>query len=88
MEDLTAFLAARLDEDEEKAKIVAESVGHKSRIPREVEAKCAIVSRCADAIRDQGIWGEDGQAALAEDVLRHLAAVYSDHPDYRPEWKP
>lgn len=22
------------------------------------------------------------------DTLRHLAAVYADHPDYQEEWKP
>jgi len=30
--------------------------------------------------------------AIIEDyrplALRHLAAVYSDHPDYQPEWRP
>jgi Family of unknown function (DUF6221) len=72
-------------DDEEMAPFI---VRHDpARVLREVEAKRAIVSRCAEAIRDQGIWGEDGQAALAEDVLRHLAAIYSDHPDYRQEWK-
>ena len=25
---------------------------------------------------------------LREVLLRYLAAIYSDHPDYDPEWKP
>ena len=30
-----------------------------------------------------------GEGIAAEDtLLRHLAAVYADHPDYQQEWKP
>ncbi len=28
------------------------------------------------------------EAAILGDVLRSLASVYADHPDYRPEWRP
>ena len=77
MSDLIAFLNARLDEREQRAKGNPAEGRVWSRALRQVEAERAIVGRCADAIRDQGIWGEDGQAALAEDVLRYLAAAYS-----------
>jgi hypothetical protein len=33
----------------------------------------------------------DGDEAVQEAmgiVLRHLATIWSDHPDFRPEWKP
>lgn len=31
---------------------------------------------------------EDAAAAMLEGFARRFAAVYHDHPDYRPEWKP
>jgi len=29
-----------------------------------------------------------GTVLRGEWILREMAAVYSDHPDYRQEWKP
>jgi hypothetical protein len=61
-----------------------------ARVLREVEAKRAIMEQHPE--------GEDGwcgdQMALTGckwerwpcPTLRHLAAAYSDHPDYREEW--
>ena len=100
VDDLVAFLRARLDEDETAATAGVQwfstddlapnggfsraaqaakrgdirSVGawHPARVFREVEAKRVIV---------------DSHVATAA-MLRLLAAVYSDHPDYREEWKP
>jgi Family of unknown function (DUF6221) len=84
---LITFLAARLAEAWSAARDRELAAGlDESAETRMVDALRAIVNRCAEAIRDQGIWGEDGQAALAEDVLRHLASVRNDHPDYRQEW--
>lgn len=51
-----------------------------ARVLREVEAKRAIVEHAE-------FWSENDQDAMAW-VLRALAAVYSDHPDYQPGWKP
>ena len=54
---------------------------------REVEAKRAILNAyaCTDGNsprdRDRGRW--DALCA----AVRYLAAVYSDHPDYRQEWE-
>jgi hypothetical protein len=60
----------------------------------EVEAKRRIVDECANA----AAWAAspDCDAPLSYSTmagvllgaLRHLASVYSDHPDYREEWTP
>lgn len=67
-----------------------ELIIQKERVLAEVAAKRAILARHAEA---QG-WSYppgDGDEAVQDElvtVVRHLAAVYSDHPDYRQEWKP
>jgi len=61
---------------------------------REVEAGCRILAEVVaqidrmDAQIEQE-WGS-GQGASGESdlLLRLLALPYSDHPDYRQEWKP
>ncbi len=80
MADLIAFLNARLDEDEEKAEIIAGSVGYKSRASREVAFKRAILGEHRTAAG----WSSDNWPLS----LRLLVAVWSDHPDYDQEWKP
>ena len=67
-----------------------------ARVLREVAAKRAIIaehgpsrqdgSRCrvCTAIADGGATRFRAPCP----TLRHLAAAYSDHPDYRQEWKP
>ena len=99
MDDLAAFLTARLDEDEARARAALEewhdegtrhewedlpdaSFAHArsfdpARVLREVEAKRAIL--------DYENYRKSLPGCL---LLRHFAAVYSDHPGYRPEWKP
>lgn len=51
----------------------------------DIDAKLAVVDACADTLE----W-EDRYtgAAIAEKVLRLLAAPFSDHSDYREEWAP
>jgi hypothetical protein len=126
MDDLTAFLAARLDEDEAAAKAALEQSAEEgtqwwfddaapetprefhvarhdpARVLREVEAGRTILAehvpydctepkgqRCFRCASDRAY---RSGAAIHEAwpclTLRILAAVYSDHPDYRPEWKP
>jgi hypothetical protein len=51
-----------------------------ARVLREVEAKRAIVKSESSPY----LAGH----APATVTLRYLAAVYRDHPDYQPEWKP
>jgi hypothetical protein len=63
------------------------------RVLAECEAKREIVRR---ARRERGRYEQTGgnlgnpiEAVVAyETVVRALAAVYSDHPDYRDEWRP
>jgi hypothetical protein len=126
MDDLTAFITARLDEDEAATKAVA-PLGHvfdmggerlddqfahirvrhhsedgrsysqpdqpatrhfarhdPARVLREVAAKRAIVALAGTPDDDDPYYG--GWDTVMELVLRNLAAVWSDHPDYRPEW--
>ena len=73
-----------------------------ARVLREIAAKRAIVAahhpetpskyghdvlRCAVCQTERGVWAEDRHADPWPCLtLRHLAAVWSDHPDYRAEW--
>jgi hypothetical protein len=116
MDDLIAFVRARLAEDEAAAnvalRVTAEwyevaqqaiactdtiEIGFAyqhivrydpARALREVESKRAIVSLYRKYADDAGF------NAMIEDrmwttgyVLFYLAAAWSDHPDYRQEWK-
>jgi hypothetical protein len=97
MADLIAFLKARLDEDEARANGLFFACRIPGKLPdfssrggpaaevywqhftpdrmiREVEAKRAIIAEHSP------YFGGSYPA------LRHLAAIYSDHPDYRAEW--
>ena len=99
---LAEFIAARLDEDEAAAKADSiyfgpypQSVGEfegwlviqEERVLREVAAKRAILALAAVEVAYGREVDYDVRDAL-DVVLRHLAAVWSDHPDYRQEWKP
>lgn len=90
MDDLIAFLRARLDEDREWAHDTeCARQEDPARVLRDVEAKRAIVDLCEGADEldmsspyDQGPW-------MAEQILRRLASAWSDHPDYDAErWAP
>lgn len=69
-----------------------------ARVLREVEAKRRIVDDVVPEVegaedRIDGEWGVvslpwDQVHATTLSLLRLLALPYSDHPDYRPEWKP
>lgn len=91
--DLIAFLAARLDEDEEIAK--------EARMLREVAAKRAILAAhpvrpiingtCRTCSDSAGLSWSSLEPEFVDwpcPTLRALAAFWSDHPDYRQEWKP
>lgn len=58
-----------------------------ARVLREVEAGRAILANHDDThdCGDRRSW--EFPYVGCRDVLA-LAAIYSDHPDYRPEWKP
>jgi len=65
-----------------------------ARVLREVEAKRRLVERYERAVSQsasvsQYIRGQDhGYEEACRDALHDAAAVYSDHPDYREEWRP
>ncbi len=79
MSDLVSFLTARYAEDWGAARDreLAEGVDT-SRATRDVDAKRAILAEIATLES----WTEQ------DSLLRILTAVYSDHPDYDPEWNP
>jgi len=138
MDDLIAFLKARLDEDERAAVAAAKfgeagftgrpqwinqygmvtdaedhdwaivdlngmAIGGEpvyvqiarhdpARTLREVEAKRAILGRHEPAGKEpvSCLWCSEDEFLYrwpCPDVLS-IAAIYSDHPDYRQEWKP
>ena len=110
MDDLTAFLRARLDEDEAAAKnervlfgpfpeTIKEWKGwlvikKQEQVLAEVAAKRAILDLASDAtgyhmqVEQEFAVEPLDKPYVGELILRRLAAVYSGHPDYRPEWKP
>src|SRR5690606_8332982 len=47
-----------------------------ARVLAECQAKRAIVAQCESGLAN----GDFGESTLAEVTLRHLAAVYADHP--------
>lgn len=134
MDDLVAFLRARLDEDEAVARGAQDSAGEAqwqllpgwrgvaasgplgtmtlvgsgdeleptigahiarhdpARVLREVEAKRELLDEYARvAVNDSPQGGYEYATGWANGlglVVRYAAAVYADHPDYRPEWAP
>lgn len=63
-----------------------------ARALREVAAKRAIVGSEDDGlalyvVHERGVWPDELTRA-AEQILRRMAAVYSDHPGYLPDWRP
>lgn len=100
--DLIAFLTARLDEDQHRAEVMRGLVvpeasyyrGDGSARPfREVAAKRAILDAYTANDADVGLHlgpypRKHGQWDGLRLAVWHLASVYSDHPDYREEWKP
>ena len=56
-----------------------------ARVLAECEAKRRIV---ADYAHLTTVPGHGAMASHSGWILRQLAAVYCDHPDYLPEWKP
>lgn len=60
-----------------------------ARTLREIEAKRAILGRCVQqAAKEHDNAMEEDRTWVLWPVLFDLAAVWSDHPDYREEWKP
>jgi hypothetical protein len=88
VDDLIAFVTARLDEREHFAKIARLAQKHREQMLREVEAGRLLLRQFelrGNSVRATvkpptgGVW---------DDLLRILALPYADHPGYRPEWTP
>jgi hypothetical protein len=66
-----------------------------ARVLAECEAKRRIVGLIEDiksaekaAFDEWGDWHDSEDEHPSELIVRLLAAVYADHPDYREEWRP
>lgn len=93
MDELIAFLRARLAEDEKAAHAWLpfgnpdaadrEHIARHdpARVLADVAAKRAIVRACAHNLEF-----EEYGYTLAERTLRALAQPYSEHEDYKPHW--
>jgi hypothetical protein len=89
--NVTEFLRARIDDDEELACRGAPRVEPSNRLLAECAAKRRIVERWNELDGNDPEWGRmddqtAGQRAEWEDTLCALASVYADHPDYNPAW--
>jgi hypothetical protein len=100
---LTEFLEQRLAEDEAKARADGADAmtGHRWKAYPEAayeELQSATLARCKRVLREveakRAIVRDEPTVDQHEDcmwqwdqALRHLAAVYADHPDYRDEWR-
>ena len=95
MSDLTDFILARVVEDEAEVDALLGEWGRLAdgrRLERQCEAYRRIVEECyvADCIEDDlGTVMERARATpyVGERILRDLASIWSDHPDYRQEWR-
>ena len=67
------------------------SCDYPARVLRDVKAKRKILAEYKPAARFDGPGEPEYAYGWAEGLgmaVRALAAVYSDHEDYRPEWQP
>lgn len=83
---LTDFLKARLDDDDRLAETLERSSFGFTRPGLEAHAHRAIF----DLALGLSI-NNDGHGSVAQDgdeILRHLASVYADHPDFNEIWRP
>jgi len=98
--NITEFLLARIAEDEREANACldqwmrGDGGSHRrwERVLAECETKRRLVEFHTDGDRCVSVSGEVceachyGVSPCHGDVLRTLAAVYADHPDYDPAW--
>jgi hypothetical protein len=90
MDDLAAFIEARLDEDEAAPDVHAEGCALHAWLRNDVPSACdcgypARVLREVRALRWLATFVDVGGSVKAQ---REIAAVWSAHPDYRAEWAP
>ncbi len=92
---MQSFLSARLTDDTTatlKAMNADDTTPTPAGLPdlerllREVTAKRAIVRAWLDGLHDQHPAGAARHPRVPDAVIAELAGVYSDHPEFRPEW--
>lgn len=103
MDDLVAFLAARLDGEEKYAHKIQEQIDGRSaywdqrgvsdpaRMRREIAADRALLRAFGDACAFHQPYPDSFDAGYRDGLevaVKLRAAVYSGHPDYNPDWKP
>lgn len=83
---IAEFLLARYAEDETRVRgyILRDDAPYRRPLA-DLEAKRRIVALTLDRTSDRFT---AGYAAAINSVLHELASPYSDHPDYREEWRP
>ena len=57
-----------------------------ARVLREIAAKRALLALASEALGDDTTVPD--AEYMAGEIVKALAPVYSDHPDYQQEWKP
>ncbi|MFF8639033.1 DUF6221 family protein [Streptomyces pilosus] len=97
--DLASFLGARIDEDEAAAQSVMRDTGEgttelRAQVLADVAAKRGVL-RFVERMQQDAEHADflvHGPAMIVLSAtaipLRHLAAAYAAHPDFRPEWVP
>jgi hypothetical protein len=86
---LIEFLLARITDDEALAANASSYYWGRRTLSERVLAECEAKRRIIEAAP----WANNGGHSAMKDlpgrwILRLLAAVYADHPDYRDEWRP
>lgn len=98
VDDLIAFLRARLAEDEQlvlaldetayngvESTAGADARAHLERAAAEVEAKRKLIELYLMTYETSTL---DSDAwTVMKDAMRTLALPHAEHPDYRPEWR-
>lgn len=87
MDELIAFIRARLDEDLQTAR----ELGELQQVFREVEAKRLILAECERVSASAAAYPNNATITalgVAQTILRALGWSWSLHSAYRAEWAP
>jgi hypothetical protein len=83
-DEMIAFAEARLAEDEPLA---GTEVNLRAEVHPYIRATRAMLAAAKDVL-DNSMSDDPSARLLASDVVTRVAAIWSDHPDYKPEWAP
>lgn len=83
MSDILDFLNARIAEDEAEARRALEQLGMVAEAKADLRAfaECAAKRKIIDLADEV-----DPVAVRTTAILKALAAIYADHPDYQQAW--